>query len=192
MFIALIITTQITQISAAWQFILVASGGIGLVLILRWFWWRINAWSEITAMIAPYFLLPFLIKGLGWSLSKDYPVILLSIVAWSTFWWLVVTFLTKPTSEKKLKTFYKKVHPGGAGWKAIDEKLPEVEGDKGFVLMFANWFLGSLMVIMTLFGIGKLIFKNYTLSILFFFIAGISAILIIRNMKKIGWKNLAK
>ncbi len=195
MFIALLITTQITQISAAWQFILVASGGIGLVLILRWFWWRVNAWSEITAMIAPYFLLFFLISkkyGLGWNLSNDYPVILLSIVAWSTFWWLVVTFLTQPTGEEKLKAFYKKVHPGGIGWRAIEKKLPYVKGDKGFVLMFANWFLGSLMVIMTLFGIGKLIFKNYTLSLLFFAIALISALLIIKNMKKIGWKNLAK
>ncbi len=195
MFIALIITTQITQISAAWQFILVASGGIGLVLILRWFYWRINAWSEITAMIAPYFLLPFLISnkiGLGWDLSNDYPVILLSVVAWSTLWWIIVTFLTKPTSEQKLKEFYTKVHPGGIGWSSIAEKLPEVESDKGFLLMFANWFLGSLMIIMTLFGIGKLIFKNYSLSLLFFGIAVVSGFLIYKNMQKIGWEKLGK
>ncbi len=195
MFIALIITTQITQISAAWQFILVASGGIGLVLILRWFWWRINAWSEITAMIAPYFLLPFLISnsyGAGLSLSDDYPIILLSIVAWSTFWWILVTFMTKPTSEGKLMEFYKKVHPGGAGWKTIADKLPGVKGDKGFVLMFANWLLGSIMVIFTLFGIGKFIFKNYSASFVFFAIAIISGYLINRNMKKIGWKKLSE
>ncbi len=195
MFIALLITTQITQISAAWQFILVASGGIGLVLILRWFWWRVNAWSEITAMIAPYFLLPFLLSkkwGLGWNLSNDYPYILLSIVAWSTFWWLLVTYRTKPTNQQKLFEFYRKVHPGGIGWKPISDQLPEVQSDKGFLLMFANWFLGSMMVIMTLFGIGKLIFKQYFLSVLFFGIALISAILIIKNMKKIGWKSIAK
>ncbi len=195
MFIALIITTQITQISQAWQLILVASGGIGLVLILRWFWWRINAWSEITAMVAPYFLLPFLLNdkfGFGLSISDDYPVILLSIVAWSTFWWLIVTFKTRPTPEAKLKSFYTKVHPGGIGWKTIDKKLPEVEGDKGFVLMFANWFFGSLMVIFTLFGIGKFIFKDYGLSFVFFGIALVSGFLIVRNMKKIGWKKLAE
>ncbi len=195
MFIALIITTQITQISAAWQFILVASGGIGLVLILRWFWWRINAWSEITAMIAPYFLLPFLIStkfGLGLNLSDDYPVILLSVVAWSTFWWLLITFKTKPTSESKLKAFYTKVHPGGIGWEPIAKKLPLVKGDQGFVLMFANWFLGSLMVIFTLFGIGKLIFKNYNWAIFYFVVAAIAGILITRNMRKIGWKKLAE
>ena len=195
MFIALIITTQITQISAAWQFILVASGGIGLVLILRWFWWRINAWSEITAMIAPYFLLPFLLSskfGFGLSISDNYPIILLSVVAWSTLWWLIVTFGTKPTSEAKLKEFYTKVHPGGKGWTPIAEKLPEVKGDQGFVLMFANWFLGSVMVIFALFGIGKFIFKNYTLSYVFFGIALIAGVLITRNMKKIGWKKLAE
>ncbi len=195
MFIALIITTQITQISQAWQLILVASGGIGLVLILRWFWWRINAWSEITAMVAPYVLLPFLLNdkfGFGLSIGEDYPVVLLSIVAWSTFWWLVVTLKTRPTSEEKLKSFYIKVHPGGIGWRSIDEKLQDVQGDKGFVLMFANWFLGSLLVIFTLFGIGKFIFKDYTLSFTFFAIALISGFLIVRNMKKIGWKKLAK
>ncbi len=195
MFIALLITTQITQISQAWQFILVASGGIGLVLILRWFWWRINAWSEITAMVAPYFLLPFLLNdkfGFGWSLSDDYPVILLSIVAWSTFWWLIVTFKTRPTSEDKLKSFYTKVHPGGIGWRPIADKLPGVQGDKGFILMFANWFLGSIMVIFTLFGIGKFIFKQYTLSFIFFAIALIAGFLIYRNMQKIGWKKLAE
>ncbi len=195
MFIALIITTQIKQISQAWQLILIASGGIGLVLILRWFWWRINAWSEITAMVAPYFLLPFLLNdkfGFGLSISDDYPVVLLSIVAWSTFWWLAVTFITRPTSGEKLKSFYTKVHPGGIGWKPIAEKLPEVKGDKGFGLMFANWFTGSIMVIFTLFGIGKFIFKDYTLSFIFFAISLISVLLIVRNMQKIGWKKLAE
>ncbi len=195
MFIALLITTQITQISEAWQFILVASGGIGLVLILRWYWWRVNAWSEITAMVAPYFLLPFLLNakwGLGWKLGEDYAYILLSIVAWSTAWWLAVTYMTKPTNEEKLFAFYRKVHPGGIGWTKISSQLPEVKSDKGFVLMFANWFLGSLMVIMTLFGIGKLIFKQYGLALLFFGIAAISALLIIRNMKKIGWQSIAE
>ncbi len=195
MFIGLLITTQLTEISAAWQFILVASGGIGLVLILRWFWWRINAWSEITAMIAPYFLLPFLISkeyGAGLSLSDDYPIILISIVAWSTFWWIIVTFSTKPTSEKKLKNFYTKVHPGGYGWTKIAKMLPEIQGDKGYGLLFFNWFLGSIMVIFTLFGIGKFIFKNYALSFIFFGVAAIAALLIIRNMKKIGWESLNK
>jgi len=163
-------------------------------LILRWFWWRINAWSEITAMIAPYFLLPFLISnkiGLGWNLSDDYPVILLSVVAWSTFWWILVTYMTRPTSEAKLKEFYTKVHPGGKGWEPIAKQLPEVTGDKGFVLMFANWFLGSIMVIFTLFGIGKVIFKNYTAGFIYFGIAIIAGYLITVNMRKIGWKKLA-
>jgi len=191
MFIALIITTQITQISEAWQFILAASGGIGLVLILRWFWWRINAWSEITAMIAPYFLLPFLLKN-GLSLSNDYPVILLSVVAWSTFWWILVTYFTQPTNEEKLKEFYTKVHPGGIGWKKIAIQLPHIKGDKYFLLLFFNWFLGSIMVIFTLFGIGKFIFKNYPLAFFFFGIAVISGLLITYNMKKIGWKKLSK
>ena len=60
---ALIITSQLEQISQAWKIILALSAGIGLVLILRWFWWRVNAWSEISAMIAPYLIFPVLKFG---------------------------------------------------------------------------------------------------------------------------------
>ncbi len=190
--IAFIITTQLDRISDAWKIILVASAGIGAVLILRWYWWRINAWSEITAMIAPYFLLPFLMIpgwGPGWDLTVDYHKIFLSVVAWSTVWWLVITFLTPPTSREKLISFYKKVHPGGIGWRKIEEETG-IQGDKGFSGLFLSWMAGVLMVLTALFGIGKLIFKEYALAFMFFAVTIISAYLIFRNMQKIGWEKL--
>ena len=192
--IAFVITTQLNRISDAWKIILIASGGIGAVLILRWYWWRVNAWSEISAMLAPYFLLPFLLgeKGMHWSITDDYHKIFLSVVAWSTLVWLSVTFLTRPTPRTKLYEFYRKVHPGGIGWKTIEAELPGVKGDRGYGLLFINWIAGVVMVLSALFGIGKYLFKEYDLATVFFILVVITAFIIYRNMQKIGWKKLAE
>ena len=194
MFIALLITTQLTKISDAWKIILIASGGIGAVLILRWYWWRINAWSEITAMVAPYFILPFLLSKhfAGWNIDKDYHKIFLVVVAWSTLWWLAVTFFTRPTNRRKLHAFYLKVHPGGIGWRAIARELPQVKGDKGYGLLFINWLAGVVMVLSALFGIGKFLFKEYVWAAVFTLLVLVSAAVIYRNMQQIGWKKLAE
>ena len=193
MLIAFVITTQLNRISDAWKIILIASGGIGAVLILRWYWWRVNAWSEISAMVAPYVLLPFLIGPYGkhWNINDDYEKIFLSVVAWSTLVWLAVTFLTRPTPREKLYTFYRKVHPGGIGWRKIEAELPDVKGDRGYSLLFVNWLAGVLMVLSALFGIGKYLFKEYAEASVFFIIVVITAFVIYRNMQKIGWKKLA-
>lgn len=184
---SLMITTQMDNISSAWKFVLAASGGIGLVLILRWFWWRINAWSEIAAMVAPYFLLPILMYGFGLTLESDFEVILILVVNWSTIVWFVVTYLTKPTSMAKLKSFYKQVHPGGIGWKNIDEQMPEVEGDTGYPKLFVNWILGSFFVMFSLFGFGKLIFHEYSSALIYLGISAILVFIISRNIKSVKW-----
>ncbi len=184
---SLIVTTQFTRISDAWKFILACSGGIGLVLILRWFWWRINAWSEIAAMIAPYAIYPFL-KARG----LDYEWILMIIVLWSTVVWVVVTFLTRPSSDEKLKEFFRRVHPGGAGWKRIARELPDVRGDTGFNKLFLNWFAGCGLVLLLLFGIGQLIFKAYLPASLYAVGAILCGLLIYLNMKKMGWEKVVK
>jgi Na+/proline symporter len=192
MIIAFIITTQLERISDAWKIILIASGGIGAVLILRWYWWRINAWSEISAMIAPYALLPFLLGKdfLNWNINTDYHKIFLAVVLWSTVVWLVVTFMTKPTPKEKLHAFYRKVHPGGIGWKAIEKELPGIKGDKGYTLLFVNWILGVIMVLSALFGIGKFLFKEYLQAGIFLLIVLISAYFINGNLKKTDFKKV--
>lgn len=190
MIFALIITSQLDRISDAWKFVLAASAGIGLVLILRWFWWRINAWTEISAMLAPYPLLIYLIYFKDMSLTSDYETILIYTVIWSTAIWLVVTFLTKPTKDEKLIQFYRKVHPGGIGWKRISSQLTDVKSDSGYLYLFINWLCGSVMVLFFLFGIGKLIFFGLNASLIYFGIAIIALIIIISNMRKIGWSKL--
>jgi SSS family solute:Na+ symporter len=191
--LSFIVSGFFDQISDAWKFILACSGGIGMVLILRWFWWRINAWTEIAAMLAPYAVLPVLVMGFGMDVyNKDFGWALIIIVAFSSIVWLVVTFLTKPTDTKQLYKFYEKVHPGGRGWRRISKNMPDVTGDTGYIYLFASWILGCMMVLSLLFAIGDFIFANYMKAIIETIIFVVSAIVLFYAMRAYGWKNVVK
>ena len=139
----------------AWELILESGAGIGLVLILRWYWWRVNAWSEIAAMVAP-------VVGVIWlSLftSVAFPESLLYLVAWTTVCWLAVTWLTPPESEQTLVSFYTRVRPGGPGWVRVAAAAgaPPPEPIRGQLL---DWGAGVALVYGTLFGVGALVFPG--------------------------------
>lgn len=186
MILSLIVTSKMDRISDAWAFILEASAGIGIVLILRWFWWRINAWSEISAMIAPLVILPFIKPFV------EFPNTLFFIVGWSSIVWLTVTFMTAPTNEKTLISFYERIHPGGVLWKPISDKLPHVKSDSGYTQLFIDWIAGCILVIFSLFGFGKIILGEQGIGFLFLFIAGCAGYVIYWHLSKIGWEKVAK
>jgi Na+/proline symporter len=188
MVFSLLITTQFDKISDAWRFILACSGGIGLVLLLRWFWWRVNAWSEIAAMLAPYAVYPVL----AFHYRLEYEFTLIIIVGWSTLVWLAVTFLTRPTDRDTLKAFYRRVHPGGAGWRPVAAQLPGVQGDSGFRTLFINYIAGCLMVLFALFGTGKLIFGNFLESAIYLAVAVGAAAVIYVNLSRTGWDRVVR
>lgn len=180
---AVIVTLFIQEIHKAWEFILECGAGVGLVLILRWFWWRINAWSEISAMIAPFIIYPVLKIY-----NIDFPFTVLIIVPITTFAWLVVTFLTKPVNEKTLFAFYSKIHPGGVLWKKISDKLPGVKSDGNFTGMFVNWSSGVLLVYSLLFSTGSLLFGDYFEFFMYLLIGIISVFIIYKNISRINWE----
>ncbi|MFQ6604139.1 MAG: sodium:solute symporter family protein [Fidelibacterota bacterium] len=150
MIISLVLTTKMDRISDAWTFILECSAGIGLVLILRWFWWRVNAWSEITAMVAPLILYPFL-PG-----DVQFPDTLFIIVCWSTFWWVAVTCFTKPTDSATLESFYQRVSPGG-WWGAIGGHR---ESNHSIRWLAICWLSATISVYAVLFAIGHFLFHS--------------------------------
>ncbi len=160
----------LTTVSGAWIFILNASAGLGAVLILRWYWWRINAWSEISAMIAPLIIYPIAVYGFG----MESPMTLYPIVFGTTVVWLIVTFLTKPVEEKKLVQFYERTYPGGIGWKHIQKLVPGKNKKIGFWRLLVNWIMGITLIYTFLFGIGKIIFADYITGT-FLLLAGIIA-----------------
>lgn len=185
---SLIAATQFSKISDAWRFILACSGGIGLVLILRWFWWRINAWSEISAMLAPFLVYPWL----KFYTNLDFEPILLITVFSSTVIWMLVTYLTPSSDFDTLVSFYKRVHPGGIGWKPISDKFPEIIGDSGFRYLWYSWFGGCIAVLSVLFGTGKLILGEYVYAAALFVIAALGIRIIIVSLRKHGWNRIAK
>ncbi len=170
----------LTTISGAWIFIINASAGLGLVLILRWYWWRINAWSEISAMIAPLVIYPIAVYGF----KMESPITLYPIVFGTTIVWLIVTYLTKPVEEKKLIEFYKRTHPGGKGWKHIEKLVPGITEKTSFGRLFINWIMGVILVYSFLFGIGKIIFADYLIGIFLLLIGAGAAAIIYFNLNK--------
>ncbi len=177
---SLLITKYIlTTISGAWEFIINASAGMGLVLILRWFWWRINAWSEISAMIAPLIIYPIAV-----SFGLESPITLYPTVIGTTIVWLVVTFITKPTNETTLAVFYKRIHPGGFGWKKYAAKFNDVKPDSGYGRLFVNWIAGVVLVYSVLFATGRIIFQDYIIGFATLAISAVSVWIIYNNLKK--------
>ena len=183
---SLVVTSKMGRISDAWKLVMECSCGMGLALILRWFWWRINAWSEMAAMVAPFIAYPIIKLQLG----IVFPNSLLIFVAWSSLVWLAVTFLTRPTDEKTLLSFYRKVHPGGVLWKPIAQKLPDVKGDSGYLQLFIDWLAGVVLVMFGVFGIGKIIFGELGLGLLFLATSALAGGAIYWHLSKIGWEKV--
>lgn len=156
MLFGLFATTLINSISGVWQFIMECGAGLGLVLILRWYWWRINAWSEIAATIAPF--IAFAISK--WIFNMEFPESFFLTVGFTTFAWLLVTFLTKPTAKEKLEKFYLNIRPGG-WWGPVRNNLNfPSHGQKSWGLILC-WLTSVLMIYAILFAGGKLIFAEY-------------------------------
>jgi len=183
MIFSVIVTTQMQSISGVWSFVIECGAGLGLVLILRWFWWRINAISEITATITPFIVYSILFFG---DFGIQFPDTLFIIVPVTTAAWLITVFITKPTDKKILDEFYKKVHPGGLGWKKFKAEFPEIKADKGYGYLFFNWLLGIVLVYMFLFGTGKIIFGKYTDGLILFVTGIFAGSIIIYNLNKTG------
>jgi solute:Na+ symporter, SSS family len=187
MIISVLLTLVINSISGAWTFIIEAGAGLGLVLILRWYWWRINAWSEITAMIAP-----FLAFGYVKFFTKiEFPESLFLIVAFTTVSWLLVTFLTKPTDFGKLKSFFERIHPGGF-WKPIAQKVPNVKQDTGLGALAIDWVVGIILIYSTLFGIGKLILGDTVTALMLFAVSIAAFVFIMWHISKMGWEKVVE
>ncbi|MCK5087908.1 MAG: sodium:proline symporter, partial [Melioribacteraceae bacterium] len=106
------------------------------------------------------------------------------IVLGTTIVWVAVTYLTKPVDKNKLHTFYKKVHPGGKGWKKISNELPEVKSDSGFGRSFVNWISGVVLIYASLFGIGRIIFADFTAGFIYLLIGAIATFIIYKNLKQ--------
>lgn len=149
-------TTFIQSVTSAWAFLLECGAGLGLVLILRWYWWRLNVWSEIAATFAP-----FIFMGMNAFLGiEDFPLRYSITLTGTTLTWLAVTLFTKPEKSEVLKAFYDRVQPQGA-WKPFRNQELKASHEPALFLRFIAWGAAVGLAYAFLFLSGKWILGIY-------------------------------
>lgn len=173
MVISLAVTTQMQTISGVWSFLIECGAGLGLVLILRWYWWRINAWSEIVATIAPF---------IGYAVSRyalnlQFPDSFFITVGFTTISWLLATYMTEPADEEKLKSFYRRIHPGG-WWEPVRISTGMKKSDQQMGKLVVCWLSAVAMTYSILFFCGSLIFYEWKNALVYGVLALLSGLLL--------------
>jgi hypothetical protein len=182
------------SIAGAWKLLLVTGAGTGTVLILRWYWWRINAWSEVSAMASAFVVSIVLQVGFGYNSddSIQFAHLMLITVGITTIVWLVTTFATAPEPPAKLEAFYRKVRPSVFGWRPIARMAPEVPLSHDFGWNLLDWICGCVLIYGTLFGTGKIILKDTGMGLAFLGCAAIAGAVIYWDLNRRGWSSIAE
>jgi Na+/proline symporter len=192
MLVSCVVTYYQNSIAGAWKFLLAIGAGTGSVLILRWFWWRINAWSEVFAMLASFFV--SMLLQFHFNLNSDDPLefawIVVITVLSSTVIWLAATLVTAPEKETVLLTFYRRVRPGGSLWGPIARKAADVPLRREITGNLVDWACGCVLVYMTLFGVGKLIFGQILAGSGFLALGLAAGGIIYWDLNRRGWKTV--
>jgi SSS family solute:Na+ symporter len=174
MIVGALVTPLVTSISGVWEFLMNCGAGLGLVLILRWYWYRINAWSEISATVAPLLAYAFCFFYLNEKLGESFvnqngPFFF--TVGFTTIVWIIVTFTTSTPSTKHLEIFINRVRPQGV-WPALGQDQKAL--NHGLRYQALCWLFMVTMVISLLFGIGSVILQNLNASFAYLIVAVIS------------------
>src|SRR5882724_3300754 len=153
---------RIESIGGAWKLLIITGAGTGAVLLLRWYWWRINAWSEVAAMITAFVVSVGLqtLGGLDSDRPLDFAHIVLITVAVTTVAWLAVTFLTRPESEQTLVAFYRRTRPSRTVWGPVAALARDVHPSADGLANLVDWIAGCVLVYGSLFGVGKLLLQE--------------------------------
>lgn len=178
----------LTDATQAFNLLLLLGAGTGLIYILRWFWWRINAMTEIVAMIASLIIASFFSfydHGIdGWK------TIMIG-AALTTIIWIIATFLTPPTDDETLRSFHQKIRPGGNGWNAVLDKaesqgIAMEPGEGGLALGVLAMIVGTFTVYAALFAVGNFIYGNTSTALIMTAISVIGSIFLIKSWDKIS------
>jgi hypothetical protein len=177
------------SVAGAWKLLIVTGAGTGGVLLLRWYWWRINAWSEVSAMISA-FIVSSVLK-FGYNLDTDKPVdfawTMIINVAITTVVWLTVTFMTKPESQDVLVAFYRRTRPSIAGWRPIGKLAPDVKPSGDGWSNMVDWLAGCVLIYGVLFGTGKLLLHETGIGLALLAVGLAGGAIIYWDLSRRGW-----
>jgi solute:Na+ symporter, SSS family len=187
-----VVTYYQDSIAGAWKTLIAVGAGTGSVFILRWFWWRINAWSEVSAMSASFVVSVLLQNVLGMKSDDpgDFARIVLVTVAASTVTWLAVTWLTAPEEEAVLLAFYRRVRPSAALWGPVAARATDVVPARDGLSNLLDWAAGCVLVYATLFGVGHILFGRTLLGTALLAVAALGAWVVYADLNRRGWKTV--
>jgi Na+/proline symporter len=184
MLAAVLFTLVLDTARDSFNLLLSVGAGTGLLYLLRWFWWRINAWSEIAAMASSFVLAlaVFLAsrRGIAWPSH----VTLLATVALTTAVWLAVTWLTAPTDPDVLRRFYRAVRPAGPGWARVRHECDDLPSTDDLTAAFGGWLAGCACVYAALFATGHLIMGHTVWAAGLGLVFAVSAVALTRSLRR--------
>ncbi len=187
--VSAVVTFYLDSIAGAWKMLLVTGAGTGSVLLLRWYWWRINAWSEVSAMVAAF--VTSITLQAGFHMDSDDPRgfawIMIITVSITSAVWLAATFLTPPEPRDTLVVFYRKTRPSLAGWRPIAALAPEVKPSRDGLANLKDWIAGLVLIYGVLFGTGKLLLHETAIGLVLLALGLAGGAVIYADLSRRGW-----
>jgi Na+/proline symporter len=185
------VASELHSVGEGWQIVLGLGAGTGAVYILRWYWWRINAWSEISAMLVAAAVAIYLHKNMPGDDPVTFAKTSLITAGITTIAWIAATFLTPAESQEKLLAFYRRVRPTVYGWKKIAALAPDIAQVRDVGSNAFDWGMGCVLVYASLFGIGKIVFGDWLFGLVLLAIAGGAGYMIFWDLSRRGWQALS-
>jgi hypothetical protein len=190
MVLAGLTTYALTTAREAFDLILSIGAGTGLLYLLRWFWWRVNAWSEIAAMLSSFLVAVgfTLAARLGHAVPSH--LALIASVAITTTVWVLTSLLTTPTERARLVDFYTLVRPAGPGWSEIRAATGLGPAADSLPQAFLGWVLGIAFIYAALFGVGTFLYGHLSQALLWLGVFVVSGVGLLRVVPRL-WGDAA-
>ena len=174
----------------AFEILISIGAGTGLLYLLRWFWWRINAWTEVVAMVSSFVVSVFFFAMRKSGNGLPFANTVLFSVAFTTICWVIAAYVTAPTSRERLIEFYRKVHPAGPGWRVIREAAGVSEAEAArhgdhIGKATLGWISGCLTIWMSLFAIGNFLYGRTSLALVqtaVFVVSGLTLLYVVNTL----------